>query len=207
MAHLLTADEATRIEALVREVEASTAGEIVIVVAGRCDSYAAWRAPWVAVLTVASALLLYLYAPAIPAEWIFPAQLPIGAALWWLCGRAPVLRRLVPEGARRRAVADRTRQLFIEHGVTETRDRSGVLLLISELEHRIEILSDRGIHARVGDQGWEAQTARIRDAIRAGRTAEGLSTALREIGQVLAESFPPRPDDTNELSDAIQRVD
>jgi len=207
MAHLLTRDQAQRIESLITEVERSTAGEIVTVVVARCDDYASWRIPWIAGLTVASSLALYLGAPAIPVEWIFVAQLPVGVALWCISGLSPVLRRMLPRTSIDATVAARATELFVERGVTETRDRSGVLLLIAELEHRVEILADRGIHSRVGSEGWERHTRRIGEAIAQGHAADGIYGAVEEIGRILQESFPARPDDQNELPDSIHRAD
>jgi putative membrane protein len=39
--------------------------------------------------------------------------------------------------------------------------------------------------------------------IRAGRLTEGLIAAVGETGAVLAQHFPPRPRDPNELSDDL----
>ncbi len=207
MAELLTAEEEARIEALIGELEQSTAGELVVVVARRCDDYAAWRVPWVGGLTVVIALSVYLWVPLVPPEAIFVGQLVLGAALWRLSGIKPCVRCLVPRQEFSDRLSAMAQQLFVARGVTETRDRSGVLLLISELEHGVQILADRGIHMRVGADAWKKQTDAIIAAIRAGRPADGICAALREIGAHLAEAFPPRSDDINELADAIQRLD
>jgi putative membrane protein len=103
----------------------------------------------------------------------------------------------------RRAVSDRVKQLFLELGIIETRDRSGVLVYLSELERRVEILADRGIHEHVGNQAWQAMVDELVGAIKGGRAAEGLATIIGRIGQELAAKFPPRPDDTNELPDEV----
>ena len=54
------------------------------------------------------------------------------------------MRLIVPSRYQQDCVSAKTKQAFIELGVTETRDRSGVLILLSEAEHRVEILADRG---------------------------------------------------------------
>lgn len=207
MSGLLDAQDRASIEALIAEIERTTAGELVVVVAERCDAYAAWRAPWVLGGAIVCAELLYWGAPWIPVPWLFVAELPLAALFWWLTGIAPIVRAVVPAPVLGDSVAQRCHQLFVERGVTETRDRSGVLLLLAELEHRVEILADRGIHARVGVEGWTRHTQQIVEAIRGGRAADGLAQALREIGRALAEAFPPRDDDENELPNRVERVE
>jgi putative membrane protein len=127
--------------------------------------------------------------------------------LYWLSGLAWFTRTLVPEELCRQKVSARAKQLFLEHGVTETRDRSGVLVYLSEAEHRIEILADRGVHERVGKDGWQRTVDGVVQAIRAGQAGQGVLAAIETIGAALAEHFPPRPDDVNELSDAVVRLE
>ncbi len=38
---------------------------------------------------------------------------------------------------------------FSEHGLHYTREHTGILILVSLLEHRVEVLADRGINAKV----------------------------------------------------------
>jgi putative membrane protein len=114
-----------------------------------------------------------------------------------------LLRWITPRAVQRRAVSDRVKQLFLELGVIETRDRSGVLVFLSELERRVEILGDRGIHEHVGNEAWQAMVDELVGAIRGGRAADGLATIIGRIGRELAAKFPPRADDTNELPDQV----
>ena len=41
-------------------------------------------------------------------------------------------------------------------------------------------------------------------SIREGRAEEGMVAAVRQCGELLAERFPARPDDTDELPDRIR---
>jgi putative membrane protein len=103
-------------------------------------------------------------------------------------------------------VKARAEQLFIEEGVTETRERSGVLLYLSEAEHRVELLADRGIHERVGAETWQRLVDEVVIGIRAGHAMDGIVKAVDAIGASLAQHFPPSSDDVNELSNAPRRV-
>lgn len=204
---LLTADDAKRVREAIEGVERSTAGEIMVVVAARSDHYADVRGFVALIGAIAAAWVLYWFLPTVPSGYIFGGEVVLWIALFWLTGLGPILRTIVPAARLSVAVDNKAKQVFIDHGLTETRDRSGVLILVSELEHRVEILADRGIHEVVGNEGWEREVNVILRGIGAGRAADGLREAVEHIGARLSETFPPRSDDTNELSDHVRYVD
>ena len=123
---------------------------------------------------------------------------------FWVFGIAPFLRCIIPRPVQRKAVSDRVKQLFIELGVTETRDRSGVLVLLSSLERRIEILGDRGIHEHLGAEAWALLVQSFTQSARSNAAANGLSEVIARLGNELSAHFPARSDDTNELPDEIR---
>lgn len=90
---------------------------------------------------------------------------------------------------------------FHRLGMEKTRDRTGVLLFVAAKDRAIEVLGDAGIHAKVPEGFWDALVAKLSTAFKAGRHAEGLCEAVREIGALLSEHFPRKPDDANELPD------
>jgi putative membrane protein len=206
MAHLLSTAEAATVAEHVARAERGTAGEIVVVLAERSAGYERQRAAVSFTATLLAAMALYTFVPSLPELWVLCAQAPIMAVFWSLSGLAPVTRRLVPSGAQRAAVLARAEQSFLEQGVTETRDRSGVLLFLSEAERRVELLADRGIHERVGTEDWQTLVNEVVKAIREGRAVAGIAGAVDAIGARLAQHFPPRADDINELADEPRRV-
>jgi putative membrane protein len=203
MSGILSDEERARLAKLVGEAERGTAGELVTVVARQSADYGAYRLGWAAMLALVTAVVLHVFARHVPMNWLLGAEGPLGVLLWWILGRPALLRLVTPRAVQRRAVNDRVKQLFLELGVTETRDRSGVLVFLSELERRVEILADRGIHEHVGAEAWQVMVHELVGAIQGGRAAEGLATIIGRIGRELAEKFPPRPDDTNELPDDV----
>jgi putative membrane protein len=206
MRHLLSETEQAQVAERVAAAERATAGEIVVVVAERSAGYERQRAAFSFVVTLAVAVAVYTLVHSIPVIWVLFGQAPLALFAWWLSGVPGLTRWLVPEEARREAVAARAKQTFVEQGVIETRQRSGVLLYLSEVEHRVELVADRGIHERVGAELWQSTVARVVEAIHGGRAAEGIMAAVDAIGACLAANFPPTADDTNELSNAPRRV-
>jgi putative membrane protein len=205
MGHLLREDELRAIGERVAAAERRTAGEIVVSLAQQSSNYARERLSFSFVLTLSAAVLVHVLIPSIPSTWVLCGQAPLVVLCFWLSDQPWLLRRLVPESVQQLAVSGRAKQLFLEHGVTETRERSGVLLYLSEAEHRIELLADRGIHERVGAEAWERTVNEVVAAIRGGRAAAGILSAVDSIGEVLARHFPPSADGVNELPDAPRR--
>jgi putative membrane protein len=206
MKHLLSAAEAASVAEHVARAELGTAGEIVVVLAERSSGYERQRVAVSFTATLLTALALYTFVPSIPELWVLCAQAPIMLFAWWFSGLPAVTRVFVPVSAQRAAVRARAEQSFLEQGVTETRERSGVLLFLSEAERRVELLADRGIHERVGTEDWQALVNAVVGAIRTGQAGAGIASAVDAIGARLAQYFPPSPDDINELPDAPRRV-
>lgn len=204
---LMTSEEAKRVSLAIETVERKTAGEVMVVVAARSDHYADVRALVALVLAVGCAWVVYWLLPTVPSGLIFGGQVLLWLGFWMLAGTGSVVRALVPPARLTKAVDAKAKQVFVEHGLTETRDRSGVLILVSELEHRVHILADRGIHEVVGEQGWQREVDVILRAIRNGTAEVGLCEAVAHIGAKLAEVFPPRSDDANELTDHVRYVE
>jgi putative membrane protein len=206
MAHLLSKAEEAEVAEHVASAERGTAGEIVVVIAQRSAPYERQRASVSLALTLLTAVLVFELVPSAPVLWLLCGQAPLFLITWWLSGHVSLTRYLVPGAVRSEAVKTRAKQLFIDQGLTETRQRSGVLLYLSEAEHSVELLADRGIHERVGSEEWQRTVDAVVKCIRSGRAAAGITGAIDAIGASLARHFPPAPDDINELSDAIRRV-
>lgn len=193
-----------RIESAIAGVEARTAGELVVRTVPACDSYNDLRLLYAAALALSLSAVAHLGWPTWPVTWLLWLQLGVGVLGWLVLGAAPLLRALVPRARIERSVRRRAREAFLEHELFATRDRSGVLILISELEHHVVILGDSGIHARMPEGAWDAHVARIVQGFRSGNAADGVCAVIAELGEVLAKNFPARADDTNELPDTMR---
>lgn len=195
-----------RIQAAVRAAEERTAGEIAVVYTRRAGDYAFRRASLSFGLSVAASSEALLLFPEVPPVLILLGQLPVALLAYLAFGWAPLLRLIAGRAVREACVRERALRSFVEDGVTETRDRSGVLIFLSEAEHQVIILADKGINDRVAPTEWQQDVASLVSAIAAGRAAEGVVAVVERIGGLLAEAFPRRDDDENELSDAVQQV-
>lgn len=209
------------VSAAITAAEARTDGEIVTVVAPQSDAYHDVALHW-AVLAMLGMLALLAAFPWI-AERIYglvdpwTMQTPLGAlftvalvlaAATFLLARlilAPMEVRiaLTPGRTEARRVRRRAVELFRAAVERRTKVRTGVLLYLSLAEHRAEIVADEAIHAKVAPELWGEAMAVLLERTRAGRPGEGVAAAVERIGAVLAEHFPRRQGDTNELSDRL----
>ena len=113
-------------------------------------------------------------------------------------GGLPLAALVAGRSARERAI-----EHFTRLRVWDTDDNAGVLVYLLLADRRVEIVADRGIHARVGDTAWETICGEMQREFAAGRFEAGVLGGLASIGDLLAAHFPAGPDDNpNELPDA-----
>ncbi|MES2771586.1 MAG: TPM domain-containing protein [Pseudomonadota bacterium] len=118
----------------------------------------------------------------------------------------PLASLFQQQSSRQRAL-----ELFAQLGVWDTEHNSGVLIYLQLLDRRVEIVADRGIHARVGQPFWDAVCLRMEAAFQRGDFESGLQQALAEISSALVAHFPVQntlakaacSHNENELSDEI----
>ena len=201
---LFSAEQKTRIEAAIAKAELNTSGEIVPMVVA-----AAYPYPHV---TLAAAILGEFLVLAVGA-WIFPQVTSVRVAALILAGLvlggaaglwvAPLRRFLIGGKLAEAEVYRRALQAFHESGLDKTRDRTGILILVSLLERRVHVLADVGIAEKLPQSAWDDVVALVLDGIKHRHLTDGLCDAIQRCGEHLAEHFPRRPDDTNELPDRL----
>ncbi len=86
--------------------------------------------------------------------------------------------------------AMRARQLFAQLRVWDTELNTGVLFYVLMAEHRIEIVVDRGIAAKVAADEWDAICARIQQHYAGGRWRDGSLEGIARANALLAHHFP-----------------
>jgi putative membrane protein len=197
-------EDKQRIEARIAEAEKKTAAEFVVATTPRSDDYLDVRLIAALCFGFGASAAMHLALPLVGAGELFALQLVLGLLSFWLSGVPGVLRRLPSTQRIEREAAREAEVRFLEHSVFETRDRTGVLILLSELEHNVTILGDKGIHARVRDAGWEQHVATIVAAIRAGKAADGVCQVIDQLSALLAHTAPVQSDDTDELENRVR---
>ncbi len=206
----LTEQERAQINAAVQSAEKRTSGEIACLVES-----ASYRYPMANVLgaTVLALPLALVLTPLIGGwlwmgthnMWLFLGLfgLIFTAAYFAVDNTAWLKRWFVSKREIEEEVEESAITSFFRHGLYRTREANGILVFISVFEHKVWVLADHGINTKVPAGQWEAIVTRITDGIRSKRPAAAICEAAESIGATLAEHFPVRDDDTNELKNVI----
>jgi len=112
-----------------------------------------------------------------------------------------IKRLLTPASVRRRHVDQAARATFVDRGVHNTLDRSGLLVYISWLEQQIALVADSALLRSATPEVIAAAQAEANGAMPGGGVA--VARALVAYKDLLARAMPRRAEDLNELPDAI----
>lgn len=199
---MLSHDDRERVAGAIRDAEARTAGEIVVVVAARASAYRS--------VPLLYALLGALLTPwpliwltTVSASHIFLVQLVVALVMTVVLSWPRRRFALVPGFMKRARAREAAEREFLGRGLTRTRGRTGVLIYVAAAERYAEVVADSGIADRVSETIWRETIVALVEALREGRAADGLVAAVRGVGAVLAEHAPPRADDVDELPNKV----
>jgi uncharacterized membrane protein len=116
--------------------------------------------------------------------------------------------RFVVEGAldgaalfRNQTARGRALDVFSHLRIWDTAHNNGVLIYLLLADRDVEIIADRGIDARVGEQGWERICRAMEAEFRAGRFEHGVVSGIEAVSRELAKHYPPSGPHPNELPD------
>ena len=100
------------------------------------------------------------------------------------------------QSARERAI-----DLFSQLRVWDTQHNTGVLIYLLLADRAVEIVADRGIHAKVDAQEWHAVCRQMEAAFRQSNYEGGVLSGVQAVTQHLVKHFPAAGRHANELSD------
>lgn len=155
---------------------------------------------WFKHLLTPSWLAAHRFGPALSAE--------IGAAVILAEAGQRGELRFVAEGPlpfvylwRDSSTRQRAADLFAQLGVWDTEENSGVLIYVQLVDHRVEIVADRGITAKVPQAEWDAICREMEKGFKAADFRGGALGAIHRVGALLALHFPAGQRNPNELPD------
>ena len=185
----------------VKEIESGTDAEIVIVVRARSGSYRHADYLFGALFAFAGLLFLLFLPVDFHAYWV-PIDIAVLFALGaYLCAWSSTLRRwLTTKRFRKEAARAGAAAMFYEAGIANTNAEMGVLIYLSLLERRLELIADRGVLKAVPQLEWNQRLSQLHQV---GRQpdAEKFLKALGDLGALLAKHLPATGENPNELPD------
>jgi putative membrane protein len=190
----------------IRDIEKDSDAEIVIAVRGRSGTYR--HADYLCGAIVALlGLIFVLFSPfEFHTYWVPFDVVVLFVAGAFVSSRTDWVRRaLTSKDFRARAARTGAAAMFYEAGIANTSAENGLLIYLSLLERRLEVIADRGILKAVPALKWNNSVFELK---RIGKNPEpeNLVKAIRDLGCLLAEHMPATGENPNELPDG-PRID
>jgi len=208
----------------VKKAESKTSGEIVPVVAtvsGRYDRAEDFFGLVVAIIALSVAWLFYQDVTPAKGDWAsglavinlsLPAVLVI-IALGFALGSAtatifPFLRLpFIRKQEMREEVERAALEAFQRFRVRATAGSTGILIYVSVYERMVRVIGDDAISAKLSRETWGEVCQIMVAGMKENNPAEGFVNAIEKCGDLLAESFPIKPGDNNEITNELRIID
>ena len=185
----------------IRDIERTTDAEIVVVIRGRSGSYRHADYLCGALLSFAG-LLFVLFSPFdFHTYWVPFDVIALFVAGAFVCSRTDTIRRRFTSATfRAKSARNGAAAMFYEAGIASTHAENGILIYLSLLERRMEVIADRGILKAIPPLKWNHSVFELKQIANDPDPTE-LVRAMRDLGTVLAEHLPATGENPNELAD------
>ena len=203
---LLTENEQTQVASAIADVEKETDAELVTVLAARSDDYTYIPILWAGILALLVPGALNALTGWLGANGLLASQWGTFVVLCLLFRYAGGSHWLVPKAVRFWRASNMARRQFLERNLHHTEGSTGMLIFVSEAEHYVEILVDKGLSGKIDNQVWESIVADFTAKVRQGRTLDGFLECINRCGRHLREQVPASRE-KNELPNHLVILD
>lgn len=214
----LSKDDMKKIGSAVKKAESKTSGEIATAMIKESYDYAIYELMFAMIIGLLYFVIMMFFAGSIE-QWLqgkfwdysvnylvmfYGFSTFIMITIFYFIGNISSIDRLiVPKKIRNQKVQERATSYFMESGIYNTKDRTGILIFISIMERRVELLADSGINEKISPEKWQNIVDNIIEGIKQKDITARLTESINECGDLLAKHFPIQADDKNELTDDI----
>jgi uncharacterized membrane protein len=101
---------------------------------------------------------------------------------------------------RHQTARERALDVFSQLRIWDTEQNNGVLIYLLLADRDVEIIADRGVHARVGGEAWEKICREMEVLFRDGKFEAAVLHGIREVSKHLVRFYPSRGPGPNELA-------
>ena len=200
---ILSDADRERLRQAIKDGEARSSAELVLVVVDACGGYGIFALLWPALAALLVGGIVALAAHQLSAPRVFLAEAGafavLAAALQW----PPALLRLVPHRVRRAHVQQVAEHQFALRVHGRTPASTGLLLMVALAERQVFVLPDTGISAVIDAAAWHGVVDRLVAEMGAGPRAGAISGAIAQIVALLERHFPPTGEAGGALSDEV----
>ncbi|MFP1681040.1 TPM domain-containing protein [Alloalcanivorax sp. C16-1] len=187
---LLNEEDQKRVARAIAAIEKDTDAELVTVLARQSDDYRYIPLLWAALLSLLVPLALAFLPIWLSALETLLAQWTVLVVLGLLFRWPPLMMALVPRRVKQWRAANLARRTFLDQGLHHTRGGTGLLIFVSEAEHYVEILADRGIAEKVPDERWQSIVDTFTGHVKQGEVLNGFLECIASCGDELILKIP-----------------
>lgn len=187
---LLNESEQRQVAEAINAVERETDAELVTVLAAQADDYTYIPLLWASLVALLLPGALNYFFAWLSAQELLLVQWLTFAGVSLLLRIPALTTRLIPRAVRHWRASNLARRQFLEHNLHHTTGATGMLIFVSEAEHYVEILVDRGISNRLPDATWQAIVADFTQRVKQGQTLEGFLGCIQACGVQLKQHVP-----------------
>ena len=209
---IFSKEEKEQISEAVASLEKESSGELVLYYAKSSDTYleAIWKLTSMVGVLFASIAILLSY------NWLLPNYytpivisiiILLSMVATFIIGRfIPLIRIAITNTSIvEHRVLTKARDMFLQEQVFNTVDRTGILIYISALERKVVVIGDSGINQKINQSNWEDVVKLVIKGIKSKQMTKGIIEAVNACKKLLLDNeFTRKPNDTNELHDAIR---
>ncbi len=126
-----------------------------------------------------------------------------GVVFFVFLGLDKVFTILIPKWVLNQEVQEEALRWFLGEEVFKTRNRTGLLVLISEFEKSVFLLADRGLTEKLGAEVWANLGAKLAEDFSHDSPGDSFVAALQALIESHAADFPAQ-DKKDEISNQIR---
>jgi uncharacterized membrane protein len=209
MKSFCSATDTTRIEERLKEFESKTGCELLLVVANASDAYpaASLRFGLIAGFLISLTLAFFFEFPD-PIMWPLLFLLVTLLMIWvghfeWAKAWA-LSTREVDQQCDQRAI-----QYFHTLGTTQVSHKVTAMIMVSRLEHKIEVLVDSELKQKIFSPDLEALVIMMGQHFKAGLPVDGFIESIATLEKMILAKFGGKVSQVNpaELDDRVHFID
>ncbi|HET8791827.1 MAG TPA: hypothetical protein VFM75_11520, partial [Modicisalibacter sp.] len=152
---LLSESEQRQVAEAINRVERETDAELVTVLAARADDYTYIPLLWASIIALVVPGAVNYFPGWLDSHTLLLVQWITFIVLGLVFRIPAITTRLIPRSVRYWRASNLARRQFLEQNLHHTAGGTGMLIFVSEAERYVEILVDRGISRRLGDDTWQ----------------------------------------------------
>ena len=186
----LSAHDSERVHKAVAETEARTRARFALVVVPASDRYMFFPLVYGTLLALVAGAALAVIWPEIGLRVGLALQAAILVIASLLLDWRPLRLLLVPSHIKQMYARNMAHREFAARVLASREHESGMVFFVSLGERYVEIIADRALHERVGEEAWQRIVTKFAAAAKTGQLADGFLAGIEASARILETHVP-----------------